>query len=476
MSDYSTPAVTDERIIKLAEAINKFSDNVQDRIINVQTMVQETLDKQYKVNHEPQIELPFEKEYEYIKEKVNESLASSYKNLDDFAHIFISGYLPNGKTIHPNSTEQDENGLTLSKYSQLYINGVPYISDYTCRAEEGGWEKLNVLIIGAPKMSSYAVRLDVDYADIPLKNFKMVVFDDLEEIVNPDINSFIAEDIDTLKYIGDLEWTYTGLCKIRRIKVTGNFESEITVDVPCLQELIIPNSNRIPQITTNGSLVKIDISNVVNVDNINNANIYGDISLKAQKIRGFNNCKINTLYTGDACSDLIIDWKMANKLVCGKNITEVYKKNVLGNESLPGTLKEIVFTNIEPLKIEQWAFGNLMSTVTTIIFSEIATMDSDITPTHRSDVIENVSFTKPIKRRFNLINSPLLTEQSVLNIINALDSTANVPVSLHQTTKNNMTNAWYCKEENGKYVSCDSMDEGAITQAGAIIAKGGTLA
>lgn len=476
MSDYSTPAVTDERTIKLAEAINKFSDNVQDRIINVQTMVQETLDKQYKVNHEPHIELPFEKEYEYIKEKVNKSLASSYKNLDDFTHIFISGYLPNGKTIHPNSTEQDENGLTLSKYSQLYINGVPYISDYTCRAEEGGWEKLNVLIIGAPKMSSYAARLDIDYADIPLKNFKMVVFDDLEETVNPDINSFLAKDIDTLKYIGDFNWTYMGLCKIRRIEVTGNFYSEIMVDIPCLQEIIIPNSNRIPQITAGGSIVKIDISNVVNVDNINNANIYSDVSLKAQKIKGFDNCKINTLYTGDACSDLIIGWRMANKLVCGKNITEVHKANVLGDELRAGTLKEIVFTNIEPLKIDQWAFNGIQSTVTTITFSEIDAINSVITPNSHIDVIENVSFTKPIKRRFNLGNSPLLTEQSVLNIINALDSTANVPVSLHQTTKNNMTNAWYCKEENGKYVSCDSTDEGAITQAGAIIAKGGTLA
>lgn len=476
MSDYSTPAVTDERTIKLAEAINEFADDVRGRMIDVQTMVQETLDKQYKVNHEPHIELPFEKEYEYIKEKVNKSLASSYKNLDDFAHIFISGYLPNGKTIHPNSTERDENGLTLSKYSQLYINGVPYISDYTCRAEEGGWERLNVLIIGAPKMNPYSAKLDVDYVDIPLKNFKMIVFDDLEEPVNPDINSFLAEDIDTLKYIGNLNWTYTGLCKIRRIEVTGNFASEITVDVPCLQELIIPNSYSIPQITAGSSIVKIDISNVADVDNINNANIYGDVILKAQKIRGLDNCKIKTLYTGDACSDLIIGWRMANKLVCGNNITKLSKTNILGNESQEGTLKEIVFTNIEPLTTETWALQGLRKTLTTITFSEIAAMSGVLTPASANDVIENVSFTKPIKRRFNLGNSPLLTEQSVLNIINALDSTANVPVALHQTTKNNMTNAWYCKEENGKYVSCDSMDEGAITQAGAIIAKGGTLA
>lgn len=61
-------------------------------------------------------------------------------------------------------------------------------------------------------MSPYAARLDIDYADIPLKNFKMVVFDDLEEPIYPDINSFLAEDIDTLKFIGDLRWNYTGLC------------------------------------------------------------------------------------------------------------------------------------------------------------------------------------------------------------------------------------------------------------------------
>ena len=459
MSDYTSPVVSDESIDNLCSEITKLAGTTSDDIREIKDYVHKAITKEYTVNHEPKIELPFNKEYLYVCQKINEDLASTNKTVNDYLHFFISGYLLNGATIHFNS-----------KYVKMYINGEAYTGDYTCHAEEGSEEKLNVFIIGNKEI------LELNYADIPLKNFKMIVFDHLEEPVSPNINSFLAKNIDTLKYIGNLRWTYTGLCKIRRIEVTGNFASEIMVDVPCLQELIIPNSSRIPQITAGGSLVKIDISNVVNVDNINNANIYSDVSLKAQNIRGFDNCKINTLYTGDACSDLIIGWKMANKLVCGKNVTEVYKKNVLGKESQEGTLKELVFTNIAPLKLEAWSFGDLRKTVTTITFSEIAAMDGVLTPASDNDVIENISFTKPIRRRFNLGNSPLLTEQSVLNIINALDSTANVPVALHQTTKNNMTNAWYCKEENGKYVSCIAEDEDAITQSEALILKGGTLA
>lgn len=459
MSDYTSPVVSDESIDNLCSEITKLAGTTSNDIREIKDYVNRTITKEYTVNHEPKIELPFNKEYLYVCQKINEDLASSNKTVNDYLHFFISGYLLNGSSIHFNS-----------KYIKMYINGEAYTGDYTCRAEEGSEEKLNVFIIGNKEI------LELNYADIPLKNFKMIVFDDLEEPINPNINSFLAEDIDTLKYIGNLNWTYTGLCKIRRIEVTGNFASEITVDVPCLQELIIPNSNRIPQIIAVGSIVKIDISNVVNVDNINNANIYGDVILKAQKIRGLDNCKIKTLYTGDACSDLIIGWRMANKLVCGKNITSVHRKMILGSETQAGTLKEIVFTNIEPLNLGLWSFNGLKKTVTTITFSEIAAMNDVITAGTDGDTFENVSFTKPIKRRFNLGNSFLLTEQSVLNIINALDSTANVPVVLHITTKNNMTNAWYCKEENGKYVSCSAEDEGAITQAEAIIAKGGTLA
>ena len=121
--------------------------------------------KRYTVNHEPKIEFPFEAEYKYIHDSLD-PMFSDNGGLDKLTHIFISGYLPNGKTIHPNSIEQDENRLTLSKYSQLYINGVPYNSDYTCRAEEGGWEKLNVLIIGALKTSTSTAKLELNYADM----------------------------------------------------------------------------------------------------------------------------------------------------------------------------------------------------------------------------------------------------------------------------------------------------------------------
>ena len=47
---------------------------------------------------------------------------------------------------------------------------------------------------------------------------------------------------------------------------------------------------------------------------------------------------------------------------------------------------------------------------------------------------------------------------------------------LQSVVKNHMANDWYCKEENGKYVSCAAEDEGAVTQASAILARGGTLA
>ena len=477
MSDYSTPAVTDERTIKLAEAINKFSDDVQDRIINVQTMIQETLDKQYKVNHEPQIELPFEKEYEYIKEKVNKSLASSYKNLDDFAHIFISGYLPNGKTIHPTSIEQDENRLTLSKYSQLYINGVPYNSDYTCRAEEGGWEKLNVLIIGAPKMSSYAARLDVDYADIPLKNFKMVVSDDLEEIVNPDINSFLAEDIDTLKYIGNLRWTYTGLCTIRRLEVTKDIITINTMNCHCITELIIPNVTNVPNTNPSSkeNIVLCDISNVNGViDNLSGANI-GDLKLKCSSINrdAFRGARLGEVNIGNTCQAIGIGSfhsSSIKKLIGGLFLTGI---SDAAFESC-SSLTDVVFNNSNPLSINSNAIFSNCSNLKTVHFSYIANMGGIF---GKCTSLTNLTFIdKSISCNLYLNASPVITEESCLNIINAIADNAKVTVSLHSVVKNHMANDWYCKEENGKYVSCAAEDEGAIKQTEAFIARGGTLA
>lgn len=477
MSDYSTPAVTDERTIKLAEAINEFADDVRGRMINVQTMIQETLDKQYKVNHEPQIELPFEKEYEYIKEKVNKSLASSYKNLDDFAHIFISGYLPNGKTIHPNSIEQDENGLTLSKYSQLYINGVPYNSDYTCRAEEGGWEKLNVLIIGAPKMSSYAARLDVDYADIPLKNFKMVVFDDLEETVNPDINSFLAEDIDTLKYIGNLNWTYTGLCTIRRLEVTKDIITTGTMNCHCITELIIPNVINVPNTSPSSkeNIVLCDISNVKGViNNLVSANI-GDLKLKGSSIEkgAFTKARLGEVNIGNNCQTIgnfAFGGSSIKRFIGGLFLTRIYASAFEGCSSLT----DVVFNNSSPLDLNSNAIFVKCSNLKNIHFSYISKIGGifgDCTS------LTNLTFIdKSISCNLFFNASPVITEESCLNIINAIADNEKITVSLHSVVKNHMANDWYCKKENGKYVSCSAEDEGAIKQTEALIARGGTLA
>lgn len=101
MSDYTSPVVSDESINKLCLEISETARNTTEDIFNINSMLADVIYKHYTVNHEPQIELPFEAEYEYIKNKVNKSLAGS-KKLDNFTHIFISGYLPNGKTIHYN--------------------------------------------------------------------------------------------------------------------------------------------------------------------------------------------------------------------------------------------------------------------------------------------------------------------------------------------------------------------------------------
>ena len=479
MSDYTTPTVSDESVSNLAKVISSFYTEISGDVGNINEMLAEVITKHYSVNHEPQIELPFEKEYEYIKEKVNKSLASSNKKLDNFTHIFISGYLPNGKTIHPNSIEQDENGFTVSKYSQLYINGVPYTSsDYTCRAEEGGLERLNVLIICAPKMNPYNARLDVDYADIPLKNFKMIVFDDLEEPVLPNINSFLAEDIDTLKYIGNLTWTYTGLCALRRLEVTKDIIIINTMDCPCIKELIIPNVTNVPN-TSPGSkrnIVLCDISNVKGtIGNLSMANM-GDLKLKCSSIgsSAFNGARLGEVNIGNSCQKISVSsFNSSNikKLIGGLSLT------VIENVAFEGcsSLTEVIFNNTFPLAMQSNAIFNNCSNLKTVHFSYIANMGSSVFMNCIS--LTNLTFVdKSISCNLYFNVSPVITEESCLNIINALADNAKVTVQLHSVVKNHMANDWYCKKENGKYVSCAAEDEGAVTQASAILARGGTLA
>lgn len=470
--------MNDSTVLSLAAAIENFSRNVDNKLDAQAATINEILDKHYTVNHEPQIELPFEKEYEYIKEKVNKSLASSNKKLDNFTHIFISGYLPNGKTIHSNSIEQDENGFTVSKYSQLYINGIPYTSsDYTCRAEEGGWEKLNVLIIGVPKMNPYNARLELNYADIPLKNFKMIVFDDLEEPVFPDINSFLAEDIDTLKYIGNLTWTYTGLCTLRRLEVTKDIIITNKMDCPCIKELIIPNVTNVPNTSSSskGNIILCDISNVKGtIGNLNMANM-GDLKLKCSSISNdaFKGARLGKVNIGNSCQSIdngAFSTSNIKKLIGGLSLTGIGASGCGGCFSLT----EVIFNNINPISFGYNSFQNCIN-LKSIHFSYLAGMNNSSFAL--CGLLTNLTFIdKSISCNLYFNASSVITEESCLNIINALADNAKVTVQLHSVVKNHMANDWYCKKENDKYVSCAAEDEGAIKQTAALIARGGTLA
>ena len=478
MSDYTSPVVSDESINKLCLEISESARNTTEDIFNINSMLADVIYKYYTVNHEPQIELPFEAEYEYIKNKVNKSLASS-KKLDNFTHIFISGYLPNGKTIHYNGLGQDESGNTVSKYAGLYINGTQTYTDYTCRAEEGGWEKLNVLIISAPKIGTSTAKLNIDYADIPLKNFKMIVFDDLEETVSPNINSFLVKDIDTLKYLGNLDWTYTGLCTLRRLEVTKNVNVMNAMDCPCLQELIVPNVTTVPNTNPDDkhNIVLLDISNAGTVASINGVNLNGKkLKLNCSEVasNAFASAEIEEVDIGNRCQSLgsyTLSGSKIKRFIGGKALTSIGQV-AFESSSL---LTEIILNNTQPLKITGNAVFNRCYNLTTIKFSYLGEMSSSAFT--GCTALTNLSFIdKSISCNLYFNASSILTEESCLNIINAIADNAKITVQLHSTVKTQMTDNWYCKLSGGKYVSCTADDEDAITQSEALILKGGTLA
>ena len=473
MSDYTTPVVSDASIEKLCNEISKLAENTTKDIQNIKTTFSNITTKYYAVNHEPQIELPFEKEYEYVCQKANEVLSSNNKTVNELTHIFLSGYLQSGETIRFKPV-----GDSISNYSQLYINGISYTSDYTCRAEEGGWEKLNVLIISAPKTGTSTAKLNIGHADIPLKNFKIIVFDDLEEPVNPDINSFLAEDIDTLKYIGNLNWAYTGLCTLRRLEVTKDIITTGTMDCPCIKELIIPNVTNVPNTNSSikGNIVVCDISNVKGIiGNLNNANI-GDLKLKGSSIErdAFTKARLGEVVIGNSCQTIggnAFGYSSINKLIGGLFLTLIDTAAFQYCYSLT----EIIFNNSAPLNIRNNAIFDRCSNLKNIHFSYIANMGGGIFTNCTS--LTNLTFIdKSISCNLYFNASPVITEESCLNIINAIADNAKITVQLHSVVKNHMANDWYCKEENGKYVSCAAEDEGAVTQASAILARGGTLA
>lgn len=477
MSDYATPAVSDKSVENLAQAINSFFGEVSRDVQNINDSLAEVVNKYYTVNHEPQIELPFEAEYKYIHDKVDSALSGS-KTLDEYTHIFISGYLPSGKIIHPNSIETDEHGHTVPKYSQLYINGVPYTSsDYTCRAEEGGWERLNVLIIGAPKMSPYNARLDADYADIPLKNFKMIVFNDLEEPTRPNIDSFIAsQEIDTLKAIGTILWTYTERSTLRRLELTKDIIVTGTMDCPCLQALIAPNVSAIPNISPSAwySMTELDIENYNgDIANVNFPNLTKDLKLNCRSISGLTVNRPITVDVGNACAEIKNDacrGSRLQKLICGTNCHDIWQNTFYGCSNL----LEVDLSRTPPLRFNGNNTFNGCVRLKTVKFSSITAMNYNTFD--GCSVLANLSFAeKATSCNLYFGASPVITEQSCLNIINAIADNAKIKVQLHATVKTQMTNTWYCKLSDGKYVSCTAEDEGAVTQATAILARGGTL-
>ena len=461
MSDYTSPVVSDESIDNLCSEIIKLAGTTSNDIREIKDYVNRTITKEYTVNHEPKIELPFNKEYLYVCQKINEDLASSNKTVNDYLHFFISGYLLNGSSIHFNS-----------KYIKMYINGEAYTEDYTCRAEEGSEEKLNIFIIGNKEI------VELNYADIPLKNFKMIIFDDLEEPVSPNINSFLAEDIDTLKYIGNLNWTYTGLCTLRRLEVTKDIITTGTMDCPCIKELIIPNVTNVPNTnksSTKENIVLCDISNVKGtIGNLSMANM-GDLKLKGSSIAGsaFINAKLGEVNIGNNCQSIggaSFSASNIKKLIGGLSLTSI------GGLSFSncGSLTEIIFNNSVLLNLQTDSAFHNCSNLKTVHFSYISNMSGIF---GNCTSLTNLTFIdKSISCNLYFNASPVITEESCLNIINALADNAKVTVQLHSVVKNHMANDWYCKEENGKYVSCAAEDEGAVKQTAALIARGGTLA
>ncbi len=483
MSDYTTPAVSDESVKYLANAINSFYTEISGDVGNINGMLAEVITKYYSVNHEPQIELPFEAEYEYIKNKVNKSLASS-KKLDNFTHIFISGFLPNGKTIHYNALEKDGKGFTVSKYAGLYINGTQTYNDYTCRAEEGGWERLNVLIIGAPKMSPYAARLDIDYADIPLKDFKMIVFDDAEEPVSPDIDSFLdSQEIDTLICYGDFKWTYDKPSTLRVFKGNKNLSKGVDMYLGNLQEFIFPNISSVPNLDSNSNdktnIRKLDISNCRGAINyLQGAQLFDDLTLVCSSISGsaFKNAKLNRVDVGNVCSS-IGDNAFQNSSVT--HVTIGYLTTQTYNASFGDCymLESVIFKNLNPIALgffNDYGGFEKCTLLRTIDFSYIKSVTSRTFSSCTS--LTNLTFIdKSISCNLYFNASPVLTEESCLNIINAIADDAKITVSLHATVKNLMQNSWYCKLSGDKYITCTADDADAITQAEALIARGGTL-
>ena len=202
----------------------------------------------------------------------------------------------------------------------------------------------------------------------------------------------------------------------------------------------------------------------------------GDLKLKGSSIGNgaFNGARLGEVNIGNSCqkiSSSSFNSSNIKKLIGGSSLTAIDNVAFEGCSSLT----EVIFNNSFPLAMKSNAIFNNCSNLKTVHFSYIANMNGNIFLNCIS--LTNLTFVdKSISCNLYFNASTVITEESCLNIINALADNAKVTVQLHSVVKNHMANDWYCKEENGKYVSCAAEDEGAVTQASAILARGGTLA
>ena len=479
-------ALNSEYFPKIYDGMLKHNSQVDEKIDKIKNELDDLIDKEnrkYIVNHDPQIELPFEEEYAYIRDKVDkircgESLDKN-RRLELFTHIFISGYLPNGTTIH--FDDSDTPG-----YSELYINGVPYTSDYTCRTTEGGaWEKINILAVQteADPLNGVEGVLRVHYKDMPLKFFKVVLYDDVATQIFPNIDDFLAQKIDTLICYGDYRWTYINPSTLRVWKGNKGIVWRASAYLGNLQEFIFPNISFMPNLNYNGTnkscLRKIDISNCRGtVAYLQLAQLSVDLVLQCSSIgtEAFPGANIKSIDTGAYCTDIganaFTDSKIQSAII-GSSILYIGQYSFYNCKFL----ERVIFKNANPININNGqgrTFSDCPS-LQDVNFSYLRSMGNDST-FYNCKTLANLTFIdKSISCDLYFGASPVITEQSCLNIINAIADNAKIKVQLHATVKTQMTNTWYCKLSDGKYVSCTAEDEGAVTQAAAILARGGTL-
>ena len=479
-------ALNSEYFPKIYDGMLKHNSQVDDKIDKIKDKVDDLIDKEnrkYIVNHDPIIELPFEEEYAYIKDKVDKircgETLDKNRRLELFTHIFISGYLPSGATIH--FDDSDTPG-----YSELYINGVPYTSDYTCRTtEDGAWEKINILAVQteADPLNGVKGALRVYYKDMPLKFFKVVLYDDVATQLLPIIDDlFLSQEIDTLICYGDYRWSYTNPSTLRVWKGNKGIIQWGQRQLPNLQEFIFPNISFMPNLnylsSDKSNLRKIDISNCRGtVAYLQAAQLSVDLVLQCSSIEdsAFYGANIKSVDTGTYCTSInnrAFGNSKIQSAIIGASVSSIWG----GAFRECKFLERVTFKNANPINM------NLSDALTfyaceslqDINFSYIQSMKSNTF--ERCSALANLTFIdKSISVDLYFGASPVITEQSCLNIINAIADNAKIKVQLHSTVKTQMTNNWHCKLSDGKYVSCTAEDEGAVTQSAALIARGGTL-